>query len=401
MISLARFNPHWQEGFFYDIPVERDFVNQLKKDLNNRLILGTFGLRRVGKTTGLKQLIDCLIKNGVERKNILFYSFDDSSEIMDVIERYESIIGKPISQDNVLIFDEINYARNWKAQLKVVYDLYKPRIFISGSQSALIKKEMISLAGRIKELAVTPLTFTEFLRFKGKEYLSNSPEAKDEFSRYLKRQFPETLFMEIEDAEAYYESIYKKVIYEDIPRIFNIKEGNIIESVFKVITEKPGILLSINELSKEFGINRNKLSLIVNALEKTFLIKKIYNFSTNRITSEKKLKKFYTLPSFANSGEDLLVESYIATLPNIKFFWRSKSKNEVDFIYKNCAIEVKYRNAVLKKDLRGLISFTEKHKKFNPVVIKKADSKTFPKEINSRKIMYLDPWDFESRILTQ
>lgn len=399
MISLARFNPHWQEGFFYNIQIERDFVNLLKKELDNRLILGIFGLRRVGKTTGLKQLIDYLIKKGVKRKNILFYSFDDSDEIMDVIERYESVIGKTLSQDYILIFDEINYAKNWKSQLKVIYDLYKPKIFISGSQSALIKKEMISLAGRIKELIVNPLTFKEFLRFKKREYLFNTPEAKDEFSKYLKRQFPEVLFMEIENAESYYQSIYKKVIYEDIPKIFNIKEGSIIESVFNVIKEKPGILLSLNEFSKEFGINRNKLSLIINALESAFLIKKIYNFSTNKITSEKKLKKFYTLPSFTSLGEDLLVESYIAMLPNIKFFWRSKSKNEVDFIYKNYAVEVKYRNVILKKDLRGLISFTGKYKDFSPAVIKKANSKIVPKEINNKEILYLNPWDFESRIL--
>ncbi len=395
MIELHRYNPHWKPNFFYQIPIERNFLSEIKKKLGTGLILGVFGLRRVGKTTALKQLIDHLIKNGVKRKNILFYSFDEPLDLMKVIEEYERMIGKEISSENYLLLDEINFSPNWKARVKFLYDRYKPKIIITGSQTALIKKESISLAGRILEIIVQPLSFKEYLMFTNNLHIYDLKDVEDEFHKYLSRQFPETINMDLETVQEYVKSIYKKIIYEDIPKIFNIDEPYLLERLFLIIANHPGILISITDLSKELGVNRNKISEYLKYLEDAFLIKKLYNFSNNRLTSEKKLKKFYVWPSFANASFDLLVESYICMFNQIKFFWRDKQKNEVDAILKNLAIEVKYRNVVTKKEIKGLLKFLKKFREFKGSVIIKQNSKIE----KIKGIEFLLPWEFEKEFM--
>jgi len=101
------------------------------------------------------------------------------------------------------------------------------------------------------------------------------------------------------------------------------------------------------------------------------LVKKIYNFSRNLITSEKKLKKFYlTSPSLSSAFSEFiekgrLVENLLISLKNYKFFWRDAYQHEIDFINaenkKIIPIEVKYKKEIGKKDLKNLIIFARKY----------------------------------------
>lgn len=73
-------NPWWQDQkppAEYDFYRRREF-NLLKKDLAIKPILSLLGLRRVGKTVILKQLIGYLLKEKrIKPKQILFFNFEE------------------------------------------------------------------------------------------------------------------------------------------------------------------------------------------------------------------------------------------------------------------------------------------------------------------------------------
>ena len=67
-----------------------------------------------------------------------------------------------------LFLDEIQNIPNWSKWLRRVYDAENIRFFVSGSSSKMSSKEIpTELRGRFLEVKMFPLSFKEFLRFKG------------------------------------------------------------------------------------------------------------------------------------------------------------------------------------------------------------------------------------------
>lgn len=149
-------NPWWQEeGFeFVDVSLlpKRDVYDQLIDELHLRQITAILGLRRTGKTTLLKQLINSLLNKSTDKREIMFFSFEESfveytkDVLEDVLYLYiEEVLRKKIWQidKKVYIFlDEIQYIPHWQDILKRFYDMSANfKFVISGSFSLLLRKK--------------------------------------------------------------------------------------------------------------------------------------------------------------------------------------------------------------------------------------------------------------------
>lgn len=386
-------NLHWENGFFFDLFLYRDLYQELVKELTSKQIISLIGLRRTGKTTLLYQLINNLIKEKqIQRTYILYFSFDEEQpKLSAVINDYEKKLGKSLRsmQDKVYIFlDEIQKLNNWQNQIKLYYDSYPNiKFFVSGSSSLFIRKRtQESLAGRIYEYTLNPLTFREFLTLKGRGDLINKQqllveEIKREFQRYQKRQFIEMMNEDEEKMSMYAKSIIGQIIYHDIPTIFPIKQEGILLKLLKIVASQPGMFSDYESLSREFGIYRETLSNHFFYLEESFLTKKLYNYSRNAFTSEKKLKRIYlTTPAFfsylnPHIDESKLIENLIVLTTNAKWFWRTPSKEEVDIILEKgnelIPVEVKYSNVILKKDFKNILKFARRFKIKDAIIVTK------------------------------
>lgn len=389
---IEKHNFHWKEGFKYNFPQKRELFKKLAQEIKTRQIISITGLRRTGKSTLLKQLIDQLTES-VPREHLLLYSFDEEQpKIEELFKEYEAKTGKNLKNKIYVFLDEIQKLKNWQNQIKYYYDNYENiKFFISGSSSLFIKKHtQESLAGRIYEFQLNPLSFREFLLFRNREELINkkqllTEELKKEFSVYTKRQFIELINETEEKIEQYTRVMIEKIIYQDIPKIFPIGNTELLIKILKIIASNPGLLSDYESLSKEIGISRITLSNYFFYLEEAFLIQKIYNFSKNRITSEKKRKKFYlTATSFfpylnESIDETKLIENLIVNAVKAQFFWRTPQKYEIDIILKEnkeiIPIEIKYVNNITKKDIKNLIRFCKKYKINRAVLITKDTDK--------------------------
>lgn len=409
MVNLLKYNLHWRESFNYGYEKKRELFDELAMHLDSRQVLGIIGLRRTGKTVLLKQLIDHLIKQGTKRDRILYFSFDEEAvSLDDVVGDFQSRIGTDIQSAGrlYLFLDEIQKLPGWQNQVKYYYDTFPNlKFFVSGSSSLFLRKKAEeSLAGRVFLFHLSVLSFAEFLRFKGEDELIKRPEMfKEDLIKetllYMKRQLPELVTADEPFVNMYVESIINKLIYEDLPRIFPIEYEDALKQILKVVASDPGIMTDYSALATDLGISRKTLSKYIFYLERGFILQKCYNFSRNRLTSEKKMKRLYlsstTLlfhlceaPEPGRAVENLVVNSSKA-----QFFWR-KGTAEVDCVLTEdgaiIPLESKYKNNIQRKELKGLLKFLKEFSLDRGYVVTKDDEEEM--RVNGNQIMFIPLW---------
>ena len=168
--TLIQQNPQWNGKPFKGL-TERSIIKNLlaKKDLPHIQILT--GVRRCGKSTLFKLLMNDLLASGVSPKSILnlnldapvFISlWDNAQHLQQVIEASERLTGEKVQY---LFLDEIQQVKNWEIFVKSVYDTQTFRkIYITGSNSNLLQNQFSSLlSGRYFANEVRPFSIVECL----------------------------------------------------------------------------------------------------------------------------------------------------------------------------------------------------------------------------------------------
>lgn len=406
-MEIQDINQWWKTG---SIPEElkkmekRDLFYEVSKYIQDRQIISIVGLRRVGKTVLLHHLIDSLLENN-KKENILYYNFDlcEDISIEKILREYSDAVGVNTDSDRLFIFlDELQKHKGWERELKIIYDIYPNiKFFISGSSSLLIeKKTKESLAGRAYSFEIGPPSFKEYLRLKRFEYDEKRAdlykrEIDEELNQYMQTGgFPELMNEKDETKIKRYvkELVIDRIAYMDIPQVFDVDEPELLIKLLSIVSAKPGMIFDYDSVASDLKRNRKTISNYVFYLEKAFLIKKLYNFSKNLITSEKKLKKIYpstvALASLYNADLGSIIESLVLQNHESKFFYRKQGK-EVDFI-DECPIEVKYQENITKQDIRSIKYFMNSFNFKNSLLITKDIEKS--ERIGENEIKFIPLW---------
>jgi hypothetical protein len=181
--------------------IERELPDIKKRDMDIPLysnkIISLIGIRRSGKTYLLYDLIKRLRKK-ISRENIIYINFEDDrlfgiklNNLNEMIEAYFEMFPSKRSEKIYLFLDEIQEVEHWEKFVRRIYDTVDASIFITGSSSKLLGKEIsTSLRGRTLSFEVFPLSFQEFLRFRGVKINLHSLKSlsfiKNSLDEYLK-----------------------------------------------------------------------------------------------------------------------------------------------------------------------------------------------------------------------
>ncbi|MFO7928053.1 MAG: ATP-binding protein, partial [Candidatus Humimicrobiaceae bacterium] len=360
MFNLNIFNPWWQEKRV-DKALKgrpRKIFSQIYDYLDTRQILILSGLRRVGKTTLMFQLIDKLLAKGIEPYRILYFSYDEESiSLEEILQIYEvNILRNKLSKVKTYIFlDEIQKLENWPSKIKILYDMYpKMKVFLSGSAAIdPMKGTRESLAGRFFDFRIEVLDFEEYLKFKGIEI---DKEREDIFANEIKRHlnnylltggFIEAFGLDQTGLSKYFkESLLERVIFKDLPQTYSLSNPQLLLTILKIISNNPGLLLDYRNMATDLKIDQRTLSNYISYLEYSLLVQKVYNYSPNFITSEKKLKKIYlsnaafTTALAPDIKRSLLLEQYFINALKAGFFFRNPQKGEIDMVLDSGGIPV-------------------------------------------------------------
>ena len=330
---LALDNPWWRAGEGID-PQEaawprRAYFGQferLARETSVRRAVVLIGPRRVGKTVLLKHLIATLLAEGVAGTQVLFLSLDTplysgrslESLLQLFTDLHQHAPGRPLW----VLFDEVQYLKNWEVHLKSLVDSYPAIRFVaSGSAAAALRmKSRESGAGRFTEFMLPPLTFAEYLGIAGQEsaliceadptpggapaYLATDIHALNtEFVRYLNYGgFPEAVMnpaVRANPERFLRQDIVDKVLLKDLPSLYGIGDTQELNRFFNVLAFNTGGELSLEALSQHSAITKAKLSDYLEYLEAAYLIRRVHRIDDNalRLQRARTFKVYLTNPS--------------------------------------------------------------------------------------------------------
>lgn len=404
----------------------------LNWDVNRSVVL--MGPRRVGKTVMLKQLVEHALSEGFPASQLLMVSLDTPLYSGMALERLLQLFEKqslhhPDSR-RVMIFDEIQYLKDWEVHLKVLTDRYPNTRFIaSGSAAAALRlKSQESGAGRFTEFYLPPLTFAEFLDFKGIEndlIIARPVKQKTLYEtrdiHWLNREFigylnyggyPEAVLNEQiqQDVRRYLgRDIIDKVLLRDLPSLYGIQDVQELNRLFSTIAYHSGQEISLEGLATSSGVGKNTISRYLEYLEAAFLIARVRRADDSGKTFQRNrnFKAYLTNPSMRCALFSPLDEKDEAMGPmaetaifsqwfhsdfmrNIHYArWKSgRSHLEVDMVALApdkrfrpfWAIEIKWSDRFVHHpgELKGLLEFANKNLSPGPEVL--ATSKTLTAE---------------------
>lgn len=307
---IIQYNPWWK-----GVPVSEDLAPPQRRfayyeakklleqrDLRRFVILS--GARRVGKTTIMYQLIQSLLQKGIPARNVVYLSFDNPivklGGMEEAIRTYKEAY--PSADELYFFFDEVQYAEDWEAWIKTLYDTHPHlRLVATGSASpALEKGSAESGVGRWSVLRVPTLSFYEYCDLlqlptrpkipqgikptqlhrlsKGdlSELMTKLSPLQEHFHRYLTiGGFPELALAKDDNLSQRLlrEDVVDKVIKRDILMLYSVRNPLQLEKVFLYLCLNSSNIINISTMSKELeGMNKTTLSSYIRFLKEANLI---------------------------------------------------------------------------------------------------------------------------------
>ncbi len=277
------------------------------------------GLRRTGKTYLLYQTMQNILSDSggpKELREMFYINFEDErlrdmkaenlSEIVEIYRKYN-----PDSETMYLFLDEIQAVDGWESFVRRLLERRDVRIFITGSSSRLLSREIASsLRGRSLSYTLFPLSFREFLRFKGEDFSGREVLIEDERGRikaYIEEYmefggFPEIVSgMERRDLKIRTLQEYLDlIVYRDLVERYGIEKTGVMKALIKVIVKNFGNRVSISRLNEMLSsggasISRRKIYEYFSYLEDTGFVIPIKKFSYSAIKSERSMSKLYVI----------------------------------------------------------------------------------------------------------
>jgi predicted AAA+ superfamily ATPase len=380
--------------------IERIIYPDLKAHLSKRQITVITGLRRTGKTTLLKKLMEDF--KGANKIYIDLERIDNRDLFSE--KNYENIItalsqrGLNFNKKTLVAIDEVQLLPGIVSVIKYLYDSYSIKFIITGSSSYYIKNLFSeSLSGRKRVFELYTLSFGEFLLFKNVNYTSSRSFSKsfipaeyerlkkhyDEFIRY--GGFPEVIISKsIADKKDIVNDILNSYLNIDIKNIADIRDQKNLHQLLKMTASRVGTRLDYSKLSSLTGISRPSVHNYLDLLENTFVITRIPVYSKNRDREIVKAPKIFIednglLNQLAEVSSGVQFEN--AVFNQLKFYgklqyYSLKTGKEIDFIVDgNSTIEVKETATV--QDMTLLKNLSKNIDVSNNIVVARYPSPSF------------------------
>ena len=288
----------------------RKIYSELKKHLKARQITVITGMRRVGKTTLVKQLL-----LDIKSKNKLYIDLErmDNRDLF-AQKNYDNIMrnltnrGLRTDRKMYLAIDEIQMLPPIASVLKYLYDTFSVKFIVTGSSSYYLKNLFSeSLAGRKKIFELYPLDFGEYLEFKGvprqkkenwKKKIFNSIEyerIKNYYECYIEfGGFPEVaLAANDKERKDLISDILSSYINIDIKALSDFRNEKNIYNLMKLLSVRIGTKLDYSKMSRIAGLSRPTIMSYIDFFEKTYLIKRISVISKSPDREIVKARKIY------------------------------------------------------------------------------------------------------------
>jgi predicted AAA+ superfamily ATPase len=346
---------------------KREIVGEIERYLYTGDIIVLHGARQVGKTSLL-----CYLEAELKEKGETTYFIDlEDSRYVNILDAGVREFLKLLEEEGIkaarqnrkifVLVDEIQYLANPSSFLKLISDHHKDiKLIVSGSSSFAIKSKFKdSLVGRTVDFDIFPLSFREFLTFRGYPFEEGkvyTGKKVDELKGFLKQYvlyggYPKiVLIPEIVMKEKYLQQIIDTYVKKDIRDLAKVKDIEKFNKLLEALAAQSSQLLNVAELSNTTRIAKQTIEKYLFIMENTYILKLVRPFSGNIRSELFKLPKIFFYDTgimqmlwlkglqkeligsvFETGIFSELVKKYDK---DSVYYWRTKDRKEIDFILK-------------------------------------------------------------------
>ncbi|MCL1803176.1 MAG: ATP-binding protein [Eubacteriaceae bacterium] len=290
--------------------VRTEYLEKIRPFIDTPFIKILAGVRRCGKSTILKMVVEELLNKGVAGDRIIEYNFESIQyeEIKTAAALYSEIKRRlPSSEKAYLFFDEIQEVEDWEKALNSFVVDFDVDIYVTGSNSRMMSSEISTyLTGRYIQFRIYPLSFIEYLEFR-KHYFINTGDSNpsltrnEEFARYMRfGGFPAIHLREFTQDEAYtvVKDIYNSTVYTDIVKRNQIRKVDQLERIVRFAFDNIGRTFSATSISKYLksenrSIDNETVYSYLKNLERAFILHRCCRYDIQGKEILKTQEKFY------------------------------------------------------------------------------------------------------------
>ena len=257
------------------------YMKQLISALGTDQVKVITGIRRCGKSYLLFNLFkQYLLEQEIPSSNIFEMAFDrfSNKHYRDPNVFYPHVADwlSSTSDKRYILLDEIQLLDDFAEVLIDLIARENVDVFVTGSNAKLLSHDVVTeFRGRGQEIAMTPLSFSEFMS----AYAEDKREGYVEYATYgglpgvLQRENPE-------EKTAYLNSLYDELYIRDIVERNGIRNQGNLEELIDVLSSAIGSLTNASKLSATFKSATNAqlapetIERYIAALEDAFLIRR-------------------------------------------------------------------------------------------------------------------------------
>ena len=293
------------------------------------------GIRRCGKSSLLKLMIEHLKQNGVLSSQILYVNFESFEFVeFNSTKLYNYVKERIVANKRMyLFFDEVQRVKNWENAINAFRVDFNCDIYITGSNAYLLSSEYATyLSGRCVEIKMLPLSFVEFIDFNDltlktevgalgdkRTYAVDSSGSKyplkEVFNSYLKfGGMPgiTELGLDQEKSLMLLDSVFSTIIVIDILDLANLREKGpindsvLLKKIVMFLSDNIGNNVSLSSIGNTLSneglledvktkgkVSVHKLQYYVNSLLESFFFYEIKRFDIKGKEYLKTLGKYY------------------------------------------------------------------------------------------------------------
>ncbi len=284
----------------------------LEIPLGSGKIITLSGVRRSGKTYHLFNLMNKLKTNGLSPEFILYLNFEDERlrlgavDLDLILQAYRELYPNLDISKCFFFFDEIQEVPGWEKFIDRLYHSINNHIFITGSNSTLLSKEIASaLRGRTLTYEIYPLSFNEFVDVESPDinYETSSGKAKllHLFEQFLEQGgFPELIGKDKELQNKILQEYFNVMILRDLVERYKITQVEILKYFCKRVIGNSAGEFSVHKIYNElksqgYKIGKDTIYSYQEYVQSIYLARFIPKYSHSVVKTELSQKKSYVI----------------------------------------------------------------------------------------------------------
>lgn len=277
-----------------------EYLERLIRWQDKQIIKVITGIRRCGKSTLMEQFQDYLVKNGVERDQIIAVNLEDYAfdELLDPKKLHAYVLERiPEGKKAYVFLDEVQNVPDFQRVVDSLFIRKNVDLYITGSNAYMLSGELATLlTGRYVTIEMLPLSFAEYVSWTG-----DRNDLSRKYMQYLERSsFPYATELDgdLKAIDEYLRGIYSTVVLKDVVGRLKSADPMMLESLLRFVFSSIGSRLSTKKIADTLTSMGRKIDVrtverYLSAFMDSFILYQAKRYDVKGKQHLKTLEKYY------------------------------------------------------------------------------------------------------------